>query len=408
MLTVPKKAHLKVAHCTQSWRALPAVCVLALSLCGWPSQIFAQNTATPTAPTEQALSNNEPAEQGEEPPNSTKGEPAKPETKEVPLYESREARNMHLLAKVVDQDAVVWLTAKGVDFLALYEEELTGDAVGAVLLLNATGQHSSWPKSSERIRLSLPEFGWSTLSTELPDPRTPAPPEREWFPPANSTTTPGTTGQDAPQQEDSQATTETPSQLEEPEANAADPEENANKADQQASTPTATEEPSTKEAVPPEVMSLARVEAAISYLHQQGQFNVVMMGEGIGALRAACFINSLPALESSTQARLIRALILVNASNRPPTGSERLYDCLKNAEIPMLDVFFDIDKQDKVEARKRLKHAKRNNLKTYQQIALPEMSYNTLQGENRLSRRIRGFLEVHARGVKVDNAIINK
>jgi len=325
-------------------------------------------------------------------------------------YGSREERDMTLLARGVDDETAVWLEALEQPFLALYEQELTGNAVGAVLIINAEGQHSSWPTTSERIRLSLPEFGWNTLSTELPIPQSRPIPLRS--PPIKAPS--AETATDA--EGELGATTV-------PQASATDPIKAAKGEDKEiydSSTdqlsdgsldPTDTAMPATKAdelKIPTEDVAVARLHAAINYLHQQGQFNIVLMGSGVGALRSVCFLKDIPKVDATSQTRLIRSLVMINARNRLPFDDRELHKCLETPDMPVLDIYTGRDDRNQAEAKERRKYAHRQRYETFQQIRLPELARNTMLGENRLSRRIRGFLEKHARGVKVDNAVIKK
>ena len=101
-------------------------------------------------------------------------------------------------------------------------------------------------------------------------------------------------------------------------------------------------------------------------------------------------------------------MVIINARNHSPIGDIKLIDSLYDPEMPILDIYFGQDQRDKIESQARKKYALRNGFQTYQQILLPELAHNTMLDSNRLTRRVRGFLQLHARGVKVDNAIIKK
>ena len=345
-------------------------------------------------------------------------QPTAPQPAEEPLYHSREERDMSLLAEGVEAETAVWLKALEQPFLALYEQELTGEAVGAVLIINAEGQHSSWPTTSERIRMSLPEFGWNTLSTELPLPETrPIPTRPEDPPPTSNGDMKETSETNSPQDKTDPAqesATEplTPAPGEDKEIFDASTGQlsDGSLPTEGAAGESAGEngEPAKEMKIPAEDIAVARLHAAINYLHQQGQFNIVMMGSGVGALRSVCFLKEMPKVNSATQTRLIRAMVMVNARNRLPNDDRQLHKCLDTPEMPVLDLYVGREQRDQVEARERRKYANKKNYQVFQQLRLPEMARNTMLGENRLSRRVRGFLKQHARGVKVDNAIIKK
>lgn len=388
---------MKRAHCTESLFQRPPPRVLALwLLLGLASVTLAQAPATE----DNAAKTGEPA---------TQSPLAKPTPVEPP-YASREERDMKLLAERVNADAIVWLKALEEPFLSLYERELTGNAVGAALIINAEGQHSSWPSTTERIRLSLPQVGWNTLSTELPEADRHAPPKRTWnatapAPPKTDSATQENANENTDQSTDDSAPSDAPTPASEQEIYDDQTGELSDGSIDSGndSAPTAIAD---ELKIPSEDIATARLQESINYLHQQGQFNIVVMGSGIGAARAACFADTLPKVNSATQTRLIRAMVLINARNHVPGTDQWLHKCLTYPEIPVLDVYIGLGERDRQEAKERLSYSRRKNYGVYQQIRLPELAHNTARGENRLSRRIRGFLEQHAQGVKVNNAVI--
>lgn len=312
---------------------------------------------------------------------------------------------MTLLANSQSGESVVWLEAMGVPFLSLYEQDLSGNPVGAILILNAEEQHSNWPDVIEPLRMSLPEFGWSSLSTQLPTPAAATIPERS-LPPLGaapnaaeeSSSEDDVDGGEATAKAEEQTLSLNKTETEDPPA-AAMPKENNTGSEKREDQPEDTQ-------LPVEEVALQRLQASINFLHSKGQFNIVLLGNGIGATRAACFISSEVNSDTAPQNRLVRALVLVNARNQIRGSDMQLHHCLTTPKTPVLDVYTGLSQRDRLEAKQRLKSSNRNNYRVYQQIHLPEVAHNSMLGENRLTRRIRGFLESHARGVKVDNAVI--
>lgn len=62
----------------------------------------------------------------------------------------------------------VWLPRKSGKFLALFAENQRSKARGAVILIHGIGAHPDWPEVIHPLRTELPEFGWSTLSLQMP------------------------------------------------------------------------------------------------------------------------------------------------------------------------------------------------------------------------------------------------
>jgi len=333
-----------------------------------------------------------------------------------PLYLNREDRDMKLLAAKLDPDSVVWLDALEEQFLAIYEPEYTGVPQGAVLLLHGEGQHSSWPKTIQMIRSSLPRFGWNTLSMSLPNPDVVPPPPRDPRPIAS--TQPAPTAPENAEQGDSDtsdADAETPkAPLGGEDSEIFDAENNAlsDGTLPPPSNPRGATEPPAELKIPVEDRTVARIRAAMKYLNNLGQFNIVLLGDGVGAARAGHFFSRLPVPvvtnPNAKPIKPIRAVVILNARNHNPLGDINLTNSLFDPAVPTLDIFFGLDQRNALDAEQRKRYAQRNMHKVYRQVQLPVMSEVAQQGENRVSRRIRGFLQEYARGVKVDNAIVNK
>jgi hypothetical protein len=62
------------------------------------------------------------------------------------------------------------LTVDGKPVLALLRDETLGQPQGGVLLLHDTGAHADWPGVIGTLRQTLPQYGWTTLSLQLPPP----------------------------------------------------------------------------------------------------------------------------------------------------------------------------------------------------------------------------------------------
>ncbi len=72
-----------------------------------------------------------------------------------------------IVPSVMVGDAIK-LNADGVKFLALYTEPSTEKAKGAVIIMHGIGVHPAWPDVIEPLRMELPEYGWHTLSLQMP------------------------------------------------------------------------------------------------------------------------------------------------------------------------------------------------------------------------------------------------
>jgi len=84
------------------------------------------------------------------------------------LDSNREKLISDKLAEEVHQGEVLWLDAKGENFLALLIKQTNDKAQGAVIILHGMGGHADWPQTISPVRKALPEHGWTTLSIQLP------------------------------------------------------------------------------------------------------------------------------------------------------------------------------------------------------------------------------------------------
>ena len=62
----------------------------------------------------------------------------------------------------------ITLKAGDTEFLGIYTEQTAARAQGAVILLHGMGVHPDWPDVIQPLRIALPEYGWSTLSIQMP------------------------------------------------------------------------------------------------------------------------------------------------------------------------------------------------------------------------------------------------
>ncbi len=72
-----------------------------------------------------------------------------------------------IVPALLDGEAVT-LKAGDTEFLGIYTEQTAARARGAVILIHGMGVHPDWPDVIQPLRMALPEYGWSTLSIQMP------------------------------------------------------------------------------------------------------------------------------------------------------------------------------------------------------------------------------------------------
>ncbi len=81
---------------------------------------------------------------------------------------SREQQIAEKLTLTADADEIISLKASGGRFIGLYKRAKSSEARGVVILVHGMGAHPDWPDVISPLRTRLTEFGWSTLSIQMP------------------------------------------------------------------------------------------------------------------------------------------------------------------------------------------------------------------------------------------------
>ena len=85
--------------------------------------------------------------------------------------QNREQQIAEKLALDADADEIISLKASGERFIGLYKSARTNkvnETHGVVILVHGMGAHPDWPDVISPLRRRLTEFGWSTLSIQMP------------------------------------------------------------------------------------------------------------------------------------------------------------------------------------------------------------------------------------------------
>ena len=86
-------------------------------------------------------------------------------------YASDTAKEKRWADQIVDSIMVgdaEWLKVGKNKILAIYTENTTEKAIGGAIILHGSGVHPNWDQVVRPLRSQLPDYGWSTLSLQLP------------------------------------------------------------------------------------------------------------------------------------------------------------------------------------------------------------------------------------------------
>ncbi len=89
----------------------------------------------------------------------------------LPAFGSDEAKEKRWAEQIVDSLLVgeaVWLPVDKRQFLAIHAESTAAKTQGAAIILHGIGAHPDWPEVINPLRSELPEYGWATLSLQMP------------------------------------------------------------------------------------------------------------------------------------------------------------------------------------------------------------------------------------------------
>lgn len=322
------------------------------------------------------------------------------------------------------EDEVVRLNTPTESFYGLFLAEASGQPQGGILLLHDNQQHGHWPDVIAPIREYLPQFGWATLSIELPDAPAKKRIKREELAASNIDT--DGNQESAPQDIEANETSDDDSeQPESAEIDQDEPVDNSglagsadsiiepdNNEDAEPALPRLQSLPATSEteataskpetaAEPNEAMiylkqNRNRILTAIEYLKSRGQFNIVIIGYGVGAAWAIDYVQQEDTGEQD-QKGLTLITIDALASRFDP---DKMQQQMKNLQVPYLDLIHPQPGDSLQMAKKRLSIMKRAKNSRYQQIITANMA-NYNETESPTSRRIRGWLMKNAGGTLV-------
>lgn len=288
----------------------------------------------------------------------------------APLAE-RSAQEASELARALPLQAE-YLNTDFEDFLALWLPANSGTPTGVAILLPGAGENADWPVAIAPLRTRLPDHGWHTLSLTLPDPNDALTPSTE---PGPALDQPGEGNR-------TQATTANETETETDDRISADkPQDATGGAATPATEPTA-ESPSQAERID------ARLDAALAFARARHAGTIVLIGHGTGAYWASRYLS-----EHSPEE--VRHLVLI-----APRTAEGQRPPLEQLAPALTLAIGDFHYRDSVaiaaaivrrDASRRLQHA------DYSQVALQALPGDREAEQERLYRRVRGWLDKHVR-----------
>ncbi|MFT3931835.1 MAG: DUF3530 family protein [Spongiibacteraceae bacterium] len=324
--------------------------LVAIILSGWLcGAAFAQSNPSPAANAQ-----------------STAGSQAVPSTQTTPASIGSVGNNNALYTDRIPPEQMLTLDAGSDKFQARHIADLSGQPRGAVIILHDSGQHPSWPFTAAALIDDLPLHGWDVLNIELPTP-------------AIENAKPEASTQTAPA-----AANNSPAA-----ANAA-----PNTPATTTATPTTTTAPqTTTTAIEPQAQT--RISAAIKYYADQNQRNIVLIGFGSGATRAAENLRSIIAATPNSTAPL-SALVMIAPLQQLNGIEMNLPKLLPLTGIAALDMVLDNDVQARAEAEARRRAVLHQRTRIYTRLELPPLNNASDPQHSLMVKRVRTWLQKNA------------
>lgn len=286
-------------------------------------------------------------------------------------------------------DESQWIPLADEKMLSLYRPDSSGSAQGALLIVHRGEEPPWWNQALEHMRQTLPDHGWATLLIVLPTQREeiPARPAEKPKPPASETNT-AATDSDTPASTD---TADTAAEGEDEEifdsstGELATTEEMNRAEEAQTAAPKVSQRPLSER-------NEERLMAALGFLHEKNQFNLALLSDSSSAPKATeVFLKMSPSGDS----KALAAQIILNFRRDRPQSNDEIAAGLFDPAVPLLDIYIDDDKNTLRSARERLRSARRQKYRIFQQVNIDSVP------QEPLAKRVRGFLTKHAQGMEM-------
>lgn len=267
----------------------------------------------------------------------------------------------------------VWLETADGSVQALYRPDISGKPQGALVYLPAEGQHPAWPDRARALLEQLPKHGWAVLSVALP-----ALPRLNPARPADSTLN----------------TSEPPAGVDTTSGGQADDQISADSAARSRPSPVTIEQAQDQ--------AMQIVSAATAFANSRSQFNLVLAGDGLGAVRALSYLAQTESSVGSAPPGGYRGVILIDLPRALPLIGFEAEAALTLSNIPTLDLYADAGRAQWA-AQARADAAVSNGYKIYEQRRLGPAAALSVGQDKHLVKAVRGFLKRHAQGMEVGN-----
>lgn len=313
-----------------------------------------------------------------------------PDTPPPPTISIKE-RDSKLLADALEDESN-WLDTAYGKILTLYKPTESSDTKGALLLLHASEAPQFWPPELENLRTKLPKFGWETLAVSLPQKSQIPPPPRAA---ANQETQVDTAIDEAASsaEDESASSTETNNET------GADAIES-----ERENTPKTSDDEI--KIVPREELIKANLLAAIKFLNQKGQYNLVVLVDNSSLYWSMQLLSpeiKTNRLDAKTVDGPLQALIVFNLQANEPLTKEELEASFNQPQLPILDIFLapnSLNNNSTADLHRAV--ALRHKIQQYQQLtAQPLPSSMIPSADTYLLGRIRGFMNREAKGAEI-------
>ena len=368
----------------------------------------------------QAWAADEPAAAPAAEPVKEAAPPAPPPPPIPALSVRREQQQNTLLQKWYGEQTVSLKTSAG-DFVGIWQEDTSGNPVGALLMLHDASQMPDWPAQLQPLRQYLSQHGWATLSISLPEPvpralpprpepvKLPAPAPAEGAEAKNPDGTPAEASkQPEAKEKEPKDPAEKPADKDgqPPESKVVYNDANGKMGDGNLP-PAQPPKPEVLPAPPAEPLAQERISAGLALLKEKQQYNNSLLGVGLGAARAAYFLvqhQGDPAQQAPGGAPLtppFQALLMINPHmNITGLADFNLTQAFSNPKLPVLDISYRDHPAAPNAASIRKSAARKNNLAAFEQHLVQEPQGSDL-GEEQVNRIVRGFLVKYAKGKQI-------